>query len=62
MVDALALASLMLTSGTAGDRYAHKRVVLTGLAVFGAGTLGCGLAQRCATSCGAHGCRRAGDP
>lgn len=46
MVDgyALALASLMLTSGAAGDRYGHKRVVLTGLAVFGAGSLACGLA------------------
>jgi DHA2 family methylenomycin A resistance protein-like MFS transporter len=41
---ALALASLMLTSGTAGDRYGHKRVVLAGFAVFGAGSLGCGLA------------------
>ncbi|WLW49942.1 MFS transporter [Streptomyces sp. YU58] len=41
---ALALASLMLTSGAAGDRYGHKRVVLTGLAVFGAGSLACGLA------------------
>ncbi|MFF8905701.1 MFS transporter [Streptomyces olivaceoviridis] len=41
---ALALASSMLTSGTAGDRYGHKRVVLAGLAVFGAGSLGCGLA------------------
>ncbi|MDQ0766315.1 MFS transporter [Streptomyces canus] len=42
---ALALASLMLTSGAAGDRYGHKRVVLTGLGVFGAGSLACGLAQ-----------------
>ncbi|AKJ08991.1 major facilitator transporter [Streptomyces incarnatus] len=41
---ALALAALMLTSGTAGDLYGHKRVVLTGFAVFGAGSLACGLA------------------
>jgi DHA2 family methylenomycin A resistance protein-like MFS transporter len=41
---ALALAALMLTSGTAGDRYGHKRVVLTGLGVFGLGSLACGLA------------------
>ncbi|MGW7725491.1 hypothetical protein ACWGJ6_19350, partial [Streptomyces canus] len=33
------------TSGAAGDRYGHKRVVLTGLGVFGAGSLACGLAQ-----------------
>ncbi|MFC8513685.1 MFS transporter [Streptomyces sp. NPDC057257] len=41
---ALALASLMLTSGTAGDLYGHRRVVLGGLAVFGAASLACGLA------------------
>lgn len=41
---ALALASLMLTSGAAGDRYGHKGVVLGGLGVFGAGSLVCGLA------------------
>ncbi|MEU6142971.1 MFS transporter [Streptomyces sp. NPDC047081] len=41
---ALALASLMLTSGTAGDLYGHRRVVLAGLAVFGAASLACGLA------------------
>jgi DHA2 family methylenomycin A resistance protein-like MFS transporter len=41
---ALALASLMLAGGTVGDLRGHKRVVLTGLAVFGAGSLGCGLA------------------
>ncbi|MCH5671299.1 MFS transporter [Streptomyces gilvus] len=41
---ALALASLMLTSGTAGDLHGHRRVVLGGLVVFGAGSLACGLA------------------
>lgn len=41
---ALALAALMLTSGTAGDRYGHRRVVLAGLGVFGLGSLACGLA------------------
>ena len=41
---AIALASIMLAGGTAGDLYGHKRVVMTGLAVFGVGSLGCGLA------------------
>ena len=41
---ALALASLMLAGGTAGDLRGHKRIVLAGLAVFGAGSLGCALA------------------
>lgn len=41
---ALALASLMLPSGTIGDRFGHRRVVLAGLAVFGLGSLACGLA------------------
>jgi len=42
---ALALASLMLAGGTAGDLRGHKRIVLSGLVVFGIGSLGCGLAQ-----------------
>jgi MFS transporter, DHA2 family, methylenomycin A resistance protein len=41
---ALALASLMLAGGTIGDLRGHKRVVLTGLVVFGAGSLACGFA------------------
>lgn len=41
---ALALATLMLTAGTVGDLHGHKRIVLAGLIVFGAGSLGCGLA------------------
>jgi DHA2 family methylenomycin A resistance protein-like MFS transporter len=41
---AVALASLLLTGGTFGDLYGHKRVVLTGLFVFGVASLACGLA------------------
>src|SRR5947209_18921835 len=41
---ALALASLMLAGGTVGDLRGHKRVVTCGLIVFGAGSLGCGVA------------------
>ena len=41
---ALALAGLMLTGGTAGDLYGHRRVVLTGLGLFGLASLACGLA------------------
>jgi DHA2 family methylenomycin A resistance protein-like MFS transporter len=41
---ALALATLMLAGGTIGDLRGHKRVVLAGLVVFGAGSLACGIA------------------
>ncbi|MBV8940191.1 MAG: MFS transporter [Solirubrobacterales bacterium] len=41
---AIALASLMLAGGKVGDLIGHKRVVLTGLGVFGAASLGCALA------------------
>lgn len=41
---ALALAALMLGGGAVGDLHGHKRVVLTGLAVFGLASIGCGLA------------------
>src|SRR5215212_9031494 len=41
---ALALASLMLAGGTVGDLHGHRRVVLAGLIVFGAGSLLCGVA------------------
>lgn len=46
---ALALASLMLPSGTVGDRFGHRRVVLAGLVVFGLGSLACGVATGAAT-------------
>src|SRR5437764_10987470 len=41
---ALALASLMLAGGTVGDLHGHKRIVLSGLVIFGAGSLCCGMA------------------
>jgi DHA2 family methylenomycin A resistance protein-like MFS transporter len=41
---ALALAALLLAGGTIGDLRGHKPVVLTGLAIFGMASLGCGLA------------------
>lgn len=41
---ALALAALLLVGGALGDAYGHRRVVLTGLALFGVASAGCGLA------------------
>jgi DHA2 family methylenomycin A resistance protein-like MFS transporter len=41
---ALVLAALMLAGGTFGDLRGHRRMALAGLVVFGAGSLGCGLA------------------
>ena len=40
----LALASLILLGGSAGDRFGHRRVFLIGLVGFAAASLGCGLA------------------
>ncbi len=41
---AVAIAALLLTGGTVGDRIGHRRVVMAGLAVFGAASAACGLA------------------
>lgn len=41
---AVSIASLLLAGGTMGDRFGHRRTVLTGLAVFGAASAVCGLA------------------
>lgn len=38
------LASLLLLCGAAGDRVGHRRVVLSGLSIFGLASLGCGVA------------------
>ncbi|WP_116204516.1 MFS transporter [Amycolatopsis circi] len=40
----VALAALILTGGTLGDRYGRKRIYLGGLALFTLASLGCGLA------------------
>ncbi|TWF79439.1 DHA2 family methylenomycin A resistance protein-like MFS transporter [Pseudonocardia hierapolitana] len=41
---AVAIAGLLLAGGTVGDRIGHRRVVLTGLGVFGVASVACGLA------------------
>ncbi|NMB89697.1 MAG: MFS transporter [Chloroflexi bacterium] len=45
IVDAYTLifASLLITTGTIGDRFGRKRLLLLGLALFGAGSLGAAL-------------------
>ncbi|MCC6437133.1 MAG: MFS transporter [Acidimicrobiales bacterium] len=40
----LAMASLMLTGGTLGDRFGRRRLLLGGIAVFTTGSILCGLA------------------
>ncbi|MFF3767293.1 MFS transporter [Streptomyces sp. NPDC001922] len=42
---ALAQAGLLLTAGSAADRYGRKRLLVAGLVLFGAGSLAAGLAQ-----------------
>lgn len=46
VVDAYAvvLAAFLMAGGAAGDRFGHRRVVLTGLIVFGLASLGCAVA------------------
>lgn len=41
---ALALAALLMVTGTLADRFGHRRLYLAGLAVFAVSSLACGLA------------------
>ena len=51
---AIALASLMLAGGTVGDLYGHRRVVLSGFALFGVASLAAGAAPGTAVLVGAR--------
>ncbi|MBF9068346.1 MFS transporter [Streptacidiphilus fuscans] len=46
---ALTLAALLMALGSLGDRVGHRRLYLTGLVVFAAASLACGLAPNAAT-------------
>jgi len=41
----VALAALLLVGGTLGDRFGHKRLVLSGLMIFGLASIACALAS-----------------
>jgi EmrB/QacA subfamily drug resistance transporter len=51
---ALVIASLLMLSGSTGDRIGRKRVFLTGLSIFSIGSLLCGLAPSLGTLVGAR--------
>ncbi|WP_235747978.1 MFS transporter [Nocardia coffeae] len=50
----VAIAGLLLAGGTIGDRIGHRRVLLTGFAVFGAASLICALAPNIGVLIGAR--------
>src|SRR3954465_7158224 len=51
---AIVLASGMLAAGTIGDIRGHRRIVLTGLVLFGLSSAACGLAPNIALLVGAR--------
>jgi DHA2 family methylenomycin A resistance protein-like MFS transporter len=57
---AVAIASLLLAGGSVGDLLGHRRIVITGLAVFGVASAGCGLAADPAMLIGARAVQGAG--
>ena len=56
----LVFASLLLTGGIAGDRYGRKNMFLTGLTIFTASSLLCGLSQSTGQLIGARALQGAG--
>ncbi len=50
----VAIAGLLLAGGTIGDRIGHRRVLLTGFAVFGAASLICAIAPNIGVLIGAR--------
>ncbi|WP_067894170.1 MFS transporter [Nocardia vaccinii] len=50
----VAIAGLLLAGGTVGDRIGHRRVLLTGFAVFGAASLSCAIAPNIGVLIGAR--------
>jgi len=51
---AVAIASLLLAGGTLGDRYGHRRVLLTGFALFGVASVACAAAPNGGVLAGAR--------
>lgn len=51
---AVVLAALLLAGGTLGDRFGHKRVVLSGLLIFGVASIACAFAPTTGVLVGAR--------
>ena len=57
---ALFLASLLLVGGSLGDLYGRRRIFVTGVAIFAAGSIWCALAQSIASLIAARGIQGVG--